>query len=105
MIDPRVFTRRWAGLVITALAGLAAVLGAHEARAQQVRAQSDFPVSAELLVDAPFRGSEGIAFNGEGRLFVTADKALWEISLAGEPRRIADLDSNLGLASIHATAS
>lgn len=59
-----------------------------------------FPVAAELLVDGAFRGSEGIAFNGEGRLFVTANKALWEVAADGTVRQVTDLYSNLGLASI-----
>ena len=61
---------------------------------------AEFPATAELLVDDTFGGSEGIAFNGEGRLFVTADKALWEIATTGDVRKITDLYSNLGIAPI-----
>ena len=68
--------------------------------AREELTEPDFPVEAELLVDGTFRGSEGIAFNGEGRLFVTANQALWEVSVAGEVRHVTDLYSNLGLASI-----
>lgn len=68
--------------------------------AREEPAELDFPVEAELFVDGKFRGSEGIAFNGEGRLFVTANRALWEVSVAGEVRHVTDLHSNLGLASI-----
>ena len=59
-----------------------------------------FPAKAELLVGDKFGGSEGIAFNGEGRLFVTANNALWEISTDGSVRNVVDLYTNLGLAAI-----
>jgi sugar lactone lactonase YvrE len=68
--------------------------------AQAERTEPDFPVAAELFVDGEFSGCEGIAFNGEGRLFVTANKALWEVSVAGDVHTITELYSNLGLASI-----
>ena len=47
--------------------------------AQVHRIDEKFPVQAEIFVDEPFKGCEGIAFNGEGDLFVTANKALWKI--------------------------
>ncbi|MCH7665675.1 MAG: SMP-30/gluconolactonase/LRE family protein [Acidobacteria bacterium] len=59
-----------------------------------------FPVEAELLADDPFEGAEGIAFNGEGDLYVTANKALWQVHPDGKVRHVTDLYSNLGLASI-----
>ena len=76
--------------------------------------QLHFPVAAELFVGGEFGSSEGIAFNGEGRLFVTASRlydpkntpeedrirALWEISMAGEVRRIADVFTTLGIAGV-----
>ena len=61
---------------------------------------AEFPVTAELLVSDAFGGSEGIAFNGEGRLFVTANDAFWDIETTGDVRKIADLHSNLGIAAI-----
>lgn len=70
------------------------------AKAQVMEADPAFPVAAELFVGGAFTGSEGIAFNGEGRLFVTANRALWEIELDGEVRKIVDLYTNLGLAAI-----
>lgn len=54
----------------------------------------------ELLVGDQWERSEGIAFNGEGRLFVTANKALWEIYTDGKVRKVVELHSNLGLAPI-----
>ncbi len=88
--------RRW--LIILPTIGL--LLGPTDAAAQDVSSEPQFPIEAELLADEPFNGSEGIAFNGEGRLFVTANKALWEVSTAGEAREVVKLDSNLGIAPI-----
>lgn len=65
-------------------------------------AQSDpdsFPVAPELFVDEPFGGCEGISFNGEGRLFVTCNQALWEIETNGDVRQVAELYTNLGTAA------
>ena len=72
-----------------------------------------FPVEAEQILREPFGGSEGIAFNGEGRLFVTAsraaptaddpsaiDRALWEVYPDGTARRVADVYTTLGIAGI-----
>jgi DNA-binding beta-propeller fold protein YncE len=66
------------------------------ARAQKPR----FPARAEVVVEGKFKGAEGIAFNGEGRLFVTADDALWEVKPGGEVRKVCDLHSALGLAPV-----
>lgn len=60
--------------------------------------EAEFPVSPELFVDEPFRSCEGISFNGEGRLFVTCNRALWEVRADGSAKSLADLDSNLGVA-------
>lgn len=59
-----------------------------------------FPVEPEIFVDDPFRGCEGISFNGEGRLFATCNLGFWEINLDGSVRKITDLLSNLGTAAI-----
>lgn len=68
--------------------------------AQETDSELTFPVQAELFVGDQFDGSEGIAFNGEGRLFVTANRALWEVHTDGSVRKIVELFSNLGLAAI-----
>ncbi len=65
-------------------------------RAGQIR----FPVEARVLVDGAFQRCEGIAFNGEGDLYVAGNRALWRVSPEGEVTRIAELYSNLGLAPI-----
>lgn len=79
---------------------------------QDQTTEPGFPVAAELLVTDEFGGSEGIGFNGEGRLFVTASRpytretaetavrALWEVSVNGEVRHVADLFTTLGVAGI-----
>lgn len=72
--------------------------------ATPVVAQSDaegpvFPVEPILFADDPFRGCEGISFNGEGRLLVTCNQAFWEISTDGSLRQITELFSNLGTAA------
>jgi sugar lactone lactonase YvrE len=80
--------------------------------AQEEPAEPVFPVAAQLLVANEFGGSEGIGFNGEGRLFVTASrrytlatantavKALWEVNQNGEVRQVAELFTTLGVAGI-----
>lgn len=65
----------------------------------QVRTGLIEEVTPELFADEPFSGTEGIAFNGEGRLFVTGNRALWEIMPDSSARKLADLDSNLGIAA------
>jgi sugar lactone lactonase YvrE len=79
---------------------------------QEEAAEPTFPVEAQLVVSGEFGGSEGIGFNGEGRLFVTAGRpyapedfatavrALWEVSTSGEVRHVADLFTTLGVAGI-----
>ena len=57
------------------------------------------PVVAEIFVNEPFRGTEGITFNNEGRLFVAGNRAVWEVMPDGSTRKLTDLDSNLGLAA------
>lgn len=65
----------------------------------QVRSGVIDEVVPELFADEPFGGTEGIAFNGEGRMFVTGNRALWEVLPDGSPRKLTDLDSNLGIAA------
>ncbi len=65
----------------------------------QMTVSSEFPVAPEIFADEPFNGCEGLGFNGEGRLFATCNRALWEIGSGGEVRHIVDLHSNLGVAA------
>jgi sugar lactone lactonase YvrE len=61
-----------------------------------------FPVTPRVLVDGVFQRCEGIAFNGEGGLYVAGNSRLWRVSREGEATEIAHLYSNLGLAPIGA---
>ena len=79
---------------------LLVVLVSLQAAAQVHTEGDDFPVQPELLVDEPFGGCEGIAFNGEGRLFVTCNRALWEVRADYSVTELAELYSNLGAAGI-----
>lgn len=60
----------------------------------------EFPVTPISFVEGAFNRCEGIAFNGEGRLFVAGDRALWEVDTGGSVTRLVQLYSNLGLAPI-----
>jgi sugar lactone lactonase YvrE len=62
--------------------------------------ERSFPVPARVLVDGSFQRCEGIAFNGEGDLYVAGNAALWRVDTAGDVMKIADMYSNLGLAPI-----
>jgi sugar lactone lactonase YvrE len=57
------------------------------------------PVTPEIFIDEPFTATEGIAFNGEGRMFVSANKGVWEVRTDRTARKLFDMDSNLGLAA------
>ncbi len=61
---------------------------------------SQFPATARVLVDGVFERCEGIAFNGEGKLFVAGNSRLWHVNTDGEATEIVQLYSNLGLAPI-----
>lgn len=65
----------------------------------QNAAPREFPVKPELFVDA-FKGCEGLAFNGEGNLFVTGNQSLWRVEADGTTTKITTLFSNLGIAPI-----
>jgi hypothetical protein len=67
---------------------------------QQESERTKFPVEAELFVDEGFQGCEGISFNGEGRLFATCSRALYEINADRSTRKISELFSNFGTAAI-----
>ncbi|HUE82955.1 MAG TPA: hypothetical protein VMM84_12650 [Pyrinomonadaceae bacterium] len=53
----------------------------------------------EIFIDR-FQGSEGITFNGEGRLFIGANNAIWIAEPDGTARKIADVHRHLGQAGI-----
>ncbi|MGD2216763.1 MAG: SMP-30/gluconolactonase/LRE family protein [Gemmatimonadales bacterium] len=82
------------------LAGLLAQTAPLTGHGHAAGAQIDFPVTPTVLVDGKFQRCEGIAFNGEGDLYVAGNRALWRVAVAGEVTQIAELYSNLGLAPI-----
>lgn len=61
-----------------------------------LRAQHLVP---DVLIEGRFTGAEGLAFNAEGRLFMAADRAVWEVLPDYRTRRLAGFSSNLGLAA------
>lgn len=58
----------------------------------------DFPVQPEVFLNQVFTRCEGIAFNGEGHLFVAGDHSVWQVTVDGALTEIAEGFSNLGLA-------
>ncbi|MEE9465184.1 MAG: SMP-30/gluconolactonase/LRE family protein [Candidatus Neomarinimicrobiota bacterium] len=59
-----------------------------------------FPVEPILFIQGAFKRCEGIAFNGEGDLYVSGNQALWRVDTLGEVAWISGASSNLGLAPI-----
>lgn len=86
--------------IVMALALIVSVLLPVTGRSQGVDNGPEFPVVAEILADDPFGACEGIAFNGEGRLFASCNRALWEIGDNGDVHQVAELHTNLGVAAI-----
>ena len=68
----------------------------------QAAAQDDSTPTAtpRVLVEGKFQRCEGIAFNGEGDLYVSGNRKLWRVSTEGEVFEVAEMFSNLGLAPI-----
>lgn len=56
-------------------------------------------VVPQVVIEGRFGGAEGLAFNAEGRLFIAANRAVWEVQPDGSTRRLASFASNLGLAA------
>lgn len=63
----------------------------------QVEAQRIEPI---VVIEGRFERAEGLAFNGEGRLFMAANRTVWEVNPDGTTRQVASFASNLGLAAI-----
>lgn len=80
--------------------GLFCLPALHVQADSRAQAEPDFPVEASVLVDGAFQRCEGIAFNGEGTLFVAGNSSLWKVGLDGSVELVAELYSNLGLAPI-----
>ena len=89
-------TMSYWSLILTVTAALLSRSGI----AQEENQPPEFPVEPILFVDEPFNSCEGIAFNGEGQMYVTCNQGLWRVDKNADATRIADLDSNLGVAGI-----
>lgn len=57
-------------------------------------------VTPEVLIENRFNGGEELSFNGEGRLFICANRSVWEVAPDLQTRKVANFTSNLGMASI-----
>lgn len=93
---------RLLGVTVAFLIGLTTAQAgtASEQQAESSQEPVSFPVQARVLVDGAFERCEGIAFNGEGDLYVAGNRALWRVRTDGEVTLIAEVYSNLGLAPI-----
>ncbi len=89
-------TMSYWSLILTVTAALLS----RSVMAQEENQPPEFPVEPILFVDEPFNSCEGIAFNGEGQMYVTCNQGLWRVDESADATRIADLDSNLGVAGI-----
>jgi sugar lactone lactonase YvrE len=101
--EPQCLTVRVRRTILATTLTLGGLLGRTSSLAGQdhaIAAQIDFPVAPTVLLGGAFQRCEGIAFNGEGNLYVAGDRALWRVSVGGEVTQIAELYSNLGLAPI-----
>ena len=78
---------------------IAILLGGSTVFGQVHQTDENFPVKAEVIVDEPFQACEGIAFNGQGDLFVTANRSLWQVMPDGSVNKITELFTNLGIAA------
>lgn len=85
--------RRDSGLLLLLVTG-AVLFDATPGRAQKI--------VPEVVIEDRFNGAEGLAFNAEGRLFMAANRAIWEIGEDGSVRKLVDNSSNLGMAPIGA---
>ncbi|HEX9829501.1 MAG TPA: SMP-30/gluconolactonase/LRE family protein [Bacteroidota bacterium] len=57
-------------------------------------------IPVEVLIENRFNGGEGLSFNHEGRLFICANRSMWEVTHDLQTHKVADFTSNLGLAPI-----
>ncbi len=86
-------------VMICILAGLVMPAGFLGQAPNATQGAIKFPVKPELFTEQ-FRAAEGITFNGEGRLFIGANNAIWLVEPDGKARKIADVHRHLGQAAI-----
>lgn len=66
---------------------------------QSAAGEPQFPVKPEIFI-SQFRGSEGITFNAEGKLFIGANNSIWIAEPDASVKKIADVHRHLGQARI-----
>lgn len=72
----------------------------HSVHAQENAGAENFPHEALVFADEPFTSCEGISFNGQGHLYATCNNAFWRVHIDGTAEKLAELDSNLGVAGV-----
>lgn len=71
-----------------------------DAERSTATSEPDFPVAAIPVVTGEWRGVEGIAFNGEGDLYVKGNHTIARVNRDGSIDHIADFDTPVGLTPI-----
>lgn len=84
------------GALVVAVAVIVALTG----HSTCLHASETARVTPQVIVEGRFEFAEGLTFNGEGRLFMAANRAIWEVTPDGATRKLVDTDSNLGMAAI-----
>jgi len=84
---------------VAILAGAVACAGAGGERADVVE-EPAFPVTPRPVVTGRWRGAEGIAFSGEGDLFVKGNHTIARVNLDGSIDSLAHFDTPVGLTPI-----
>lgn len=80
------------------LPALAVLAAAPQVRSEEP-AKLTFPVEPKVFIDE-FVAAEGITFNGEGDLYIAANRAVWRATPRGSVQKVTDLYTNLGMAGI-----
>ncbi len=82
-------------ILLRLLSAVAAVLTAPAADAATA-------LVPEVVIEGRFNAAEGLAFSSSGRLYMVANRAVWEVHPDGSTTKLADSASNLGLAALGA---
>lgn len=88
------------GLVRATLIAVVAIASVPGAGRDQSPTGATGTVAPEVLIEGRFTGAEGLAFSNEGRLYMAADRAVWEVLPDFSTRRLGGFASNLGLAAV-----
>lgn len=82
--------------ILVSLISAAAVLAA------SADASAATPLVPEVVVEGRFNAAEGLAFSNAGRLYMVANRTVWEVLPDGSTAKVAESASNLGLAALGA---